>query len=184
VEPQQTKGTLMIHNPSLNLDLALARHQERIANAGRWRTGAAARRIRSESAAARTQQQPATNLWPARWFRDRRPVDLAAWLIRAGDIVVQHPAAEPDSNRRPALAAVVDGLLRAAREGGVDVSLCIETDDPAVVLHRTLGRLAAHTAGDSIPVSWRRARMLQTALDEFVQGSAEPDANQATDRAA
>ncbi len=174
----------MIHNPSLDLDLALARHQERIANAGRWRTGAAARRIRSESAAARTQQQPATNLWPARWFRDRRPVDLAAWLIRAGDIVVQHPAAEPDSNRRPALAAVVDGLLRAAHEGGVDVSLCIETDDPAVVLHRTLGRLAAHTAGDSIPVSRRRARMLQTALDEFVQGSAEPDANQATDRAA
>jgi hypothetical protein len=183
MEPHQTKGTLMIHNP-LALDLALARHQERIANADRWRKGDATRRIRSESAAARTQQQPATNLWPARLFRDRRPVDLAAWLIRVGDIVVQYPAAELDSNRRPALAAVVDGLLGAAHEGGVDVSLRVETDDPAVVLHRTLGRLAAQTAGDSIPVSRRRARMLQTALDEFVQGSAEPVANQPTDRAA
>jgi len=174
----------MIHNPSLELDLALARHNERITNADRWRTGAATHQIRSESAAARTQQQPATNTSPARWFRDRRPADLAAWLIRTGDIVVQNPAAELDSNRRPALAAVVDGLLKAAHEGGIDVSLRIETDDPAVILHRTLGRLAAHTAGDSIPVSRRRARMLQTALDELVHGTPEPDANQTPDRAA
>lgn len=173
----------MIHN-SLALDLALASHKERIANADRWREAAAIRRSRSESSAVRTQQQPATNARSARWFRNRRPIDLADWLIRAGDIVVQYPAAELDSNRRPALAAVVDGLLKAAHEGGVDVSLCIETDDPAVVLHRTLGRLAAHTVGDSIPVSRRRARMLQTALDQLVQGSVEPDANQAADLAA
>jgi hypothetical protein len=125
-----------------------------------------------------------SSVWPPRWFRDRRRVDLAAWLVRAGDIVVQYPAAELDSNRRLGLAAVVDGLLKAAREGGVDVSLCVETDDPAVALHRMLGRLAAQTAGNSIPVSRHRARTLQTALDEFVQGSAEPDADQATDRAA
>jgi hypothetical protein len=181
---QPTEGTLMTNYLNSTLDLAHAIHEERIANADRWRRAAATRRTRSESAAVRTQQQPASNVWPPRWFRDRRPDDLAAWLVRAGDIVVQHPACELDSNRRLGLAAVVDGLLKAAREGGVDVSLCVETDDPAVALHRMLGRLAAQTAGDSIPVSRHRARMLQTALDEFVQGSAEPDADQAADRAA
>ena len=166
------------------LDLSHAIHDERIANADRWRRTAATRRTRSESAAVQTQQQPASNVWPPHRFRDRRPVDLAAWLVRAGDIVVQHPATELDNNRRLGLVAVVDGLLKAAREGGVDVSLWVETDDPAVALHRMLGRLAAQTAGDSIPVSRHRARSLQTALDEFVHGTTEPDADQAADRAA
>lgn len=166
------------------LEFAHAIHEERVANADRWRRGAARRRTRSESEVVRTQQQPASSVWPPRWFRDRRRVDLAAWLVRAGDIVVQYPSTELDSNRRLGLAAVVDRLLKAAREGGVDVPLCVETDDPAVALHRMLGRLAAQTAGNSIPVSRHRARTLQTALDEFVQGSAEPDADQATDRAA
>ena len=97
---------------------------------------------------------------------------------------MQYPATELDNNRRLGLAAVVDGLLKAAREGGVDVSLCVDTDDPAVALHRMLGRLAAQTAGASIPVSRHRARSLQTALDEFVQGTTEPDADQEADRAA
>ena len=166
------------------LEFAHAIHEERVANADRWRRGAATRRARSESAVVRTQQQPASNVSPPRWFRDRRRGDLAAWLVRAGDIVVQYPPAELDSNRRLGLAVVVDGVLKAAQEGGVDVSLCVHTDDPAVALHRMLGRLAAQTAGDSIPVSRHRARLLQTALDEFVQGSAEPDADQAADRAA
>jgi hypothetical protein len=181
---QPTEGTLMTDYLNSTLEFAHAIHEERIANADRWRRTAATRRTRSESAVVRTQQQPAPNVWRPRWFRDRRRVDLAAWLVRVGDIVVQYPAVELDSNRRLGLAAVVDGLLKAAREGGVDVSLCVETDDAAVALHRMLGRLAAQTAGDSIPVARHRARMLQTALDEFVQGSAEPDADHPADRAA
>ena len=176
------EGTLMTYDP-LTLDLALDMHEERIANASRRRRGTATRRDHFESADGWPQQRSASSAWLARRFRGPRATDLAALLILAGEIIEQHSAAELDGPGRPALAAVVDGLLKAAHEGGVDVSsIGVDADDPAIVLHRTLGRLAAVTVGDSIPVNRRRARTLRTSLDELGKGSAEPAADRSARR--
>jgi hypothetical protein len=173
----------MFTHPTLTLDLALALHQERIAEAERWRQVARTRRARHESATQPIHQRLTSIALPDHRFQNRQTFDLADWLVRVGDTVVQYATTELDGHRRPALGALVDGLLDAAREGGADVTLHVESDDVAVVLLRILGRLAASTSGDSIPVSRRRARMLRTALDELVEGSidqvAEPRADQA-----
>ncbi len=162
----------MLNHPNPNLDLALMQHQERIAEADRWRQAAAIRRASRRRAAESTRPRPIPSTLRDLAFRSRRAVDLADWLRLAGDAVAQYPLAELDGRRRAALAALVNGLSDAAREGGADVTPTIDPADPAVVMLRVLGRLASSTADSSVRVSRRRARMLRSALEQLRQGTA------------
>lgn len=160
----------MFNHPDLALKDALDRHQERISAAQRHRQVTQARRADKERKTHATRQQRASTAPSDGPIQSRRNAGLAHWLIRVGDIVVQYPTAELDGHRRPALGVLVDELLNAARERGADVPADTADEDSAVVVLRILGRLAASTAGRSIRVSRRRARMLQTALDDLVNG--------------
>lgn len=158
----------MFFHSDFPLDLVLAEHQGRIAAARRWRRVADSRRVREEWATQSARPQPTTTTRFDDRFRNRRNVGLAQWLIRVGDVVVQYPTAELDGHRRPALGILVNELLDIARDRDADVTPPVTADDSAVVLLRTLGRLAESTAGGPIPVPRRRAQTLQTALDELV----------------
>lgn len=160
----------MFNLPDLPLDLALDRHQERIAAAQRQRLVTRTRRARKERQADATRRQQASTERSNRPTPSRRNAGLANWLIRVGDVVSQFSTAELDGHRRPALGVLADELLNAARARGADAPPNPVDEDSAVVVLRTLGRLAASTAGRPIRVSRRRARMLQTALDDLVEG--------------
>ncbi len=174
----------MLTHSNLSLQLALALHQERIARAESWRRVARTRPVGDASAIRPTRQEPTTSTLPGRRFRDHRTADLGAWLTRTCDIVVQFPIAELDGHRRHAFGALVDALLDAAREGGADVPLHVEADDPAVVLLRKLGRLATYAGGGALRVSRRRSTMLRAALDELIDGSVVDEVRPRADAAA
>lgn len=161
----------MFNQPHLTLDDALGRHQERIAAAQRHRLVTQARRAKKERKTQATHQAQAPTVPSDGPIQSRRNAGLTHWLIRVGDIVAQYPTAELDGHRRPALGALVDKLLNAARERGADVPSNTAGEDSAVVVLRTLSRLGVSTTGRSIPVSRRRARVLQTALDDLVNGN-------------
>lgn len=173
----------MLSGPDLTLAVAL--HHERIAAARRHRVVNQARRAHKERETDATRQRRASTAPSDGPIQSPRDPRLAHWLIRVGDVVAHYPIAELDGHRRPALGALVDELLNAARARGADVPSNAVAEDSAVVLLRTLGRLAASTAGRSFPVSRRRARALQTALDDLVNGGhvrvPQSAAKQATD---
>lgn len=158
----------MFFHSDFPLDLVLAEHQGRIAAARRWRRVARSRRARREWATQSARPQPTTTTRFDDPFRIRHNVGLAQWLIRVGDVVVRYPTAELDGHRRPALGILVNELLDIARDCDADVTPPVTADDSAVVVLRTLGRLAESTGGGPIPVSRRRARILQTALDDLI----------------
>lgn len=168
-----------------DLDLALALHRERIVAAQRQRLVTQARGAGKERKTGATCQRRASTAPSDGLTQNRRNTDLAHWLISVGDIVAHYPTAELNGHRRPALGVLVDELLNAARERGADVSSNTAAEDSAVVLLRTLGRLAASTAGKSVPLSPHRARILQTALEDLVNGhhvrATQSRAEQATD---
>ncbi len=160
----------MLNNPHLALEDALGRHQERITAAQRQRLVTEVRRAgKEQTALASRQQQESTAPYDGP-NQSRPDADLADWLIVVGDIVAHYPTAELDGDRQLALGVFVGELLSAARDAKAGVPYNVGIDDSAVVLLRTLGRLAASTTGESVPVSRRRARKLQTAVDDLVDG--------------
>lgn len=137
----------MLSGPDLTLAVAL--HHERIAAARRHRVVNQARRAHKERETDATRQRRASTAPSDGPIQSPRDPRLAHWLIRVGDVVAHYPIAELDGHRRPALGALVDELLNAARARGADVPSNAVAEDSAVVLLRTLGRLAASTAGRS-----------------------------------
>lgn len=78
--------------------------------------------------------------------------DFSGLLEAAGRATARVSMDLLDSPLRPHLAAVVAALVQAAESAGLSVLSVPEPDAPAVVLLRTLGRLAEGTAGRTVVV--------------------------------
>jgi len=78
--------------------------------------------------------------------------DFAGLLEGAGRVIARVPAELLDGPLRSHLADAVAVLVEAARTAGLNGPPVPEPGAPAVVLLRTLGRLAARTAGADVTV--------------------------------
>lgn len=149
----------MFIHPLLLNELALAIQRDRVADAEHHR------RLQSfihSPAARRRSSRPRLVA-----SRMRTADDLGSWLVRAGDAASRYAPSELDGVERQGLETLVAELLDAAREGGVAVSVTVDSTDSSIVLLRTLGTLAAMSAGRSIPVKRRRRQVLEAALDQL-----------------
>lgn len=78
--------------------------------------------------------------------------DFSGLLEVAGRAIARVSMDLLDGPLRPHLAAVVAALVQAAESGGLPVPPVPGPEAPAVVQLRTLGRLAAGTAGRTVVV--------------------------------